>query len=435
MTRKTVVTLCAGSSGNHVLAADLGHRGTFEIRLVTSRPRAWSSQIECEEIRVLSDALPLFSPTWRKRYVGIIDAIHPWTEIETACDGADLVILTGPVHSHRAMLERVVPALARAKPTIVGTLFAQGGVDWIYRDVCRQHQLPADRHTLFGLKRFPYLCTTREYGRSARLMGRFPKIVAAISGHHPTRRTRARTLLRELFGKPVVELPSFLGCTLNLSNQILHPAISAPLLRGRASGPPTLPGPVALYGSCYAPGAANMCGLANEFRAVGEALESLVGTSITRYLGADPGVRLYLVTRQLVGRHLEGDRRYEALRDHFIAFCIRHNRRLEQAKLPLLRAASGEGFVPDFGSRFWKDDIPHGLCVVFGLGALLGIPMPRARAMILEHQAYMGKQYLLDDPEDPTDPFGRDRNETNAPQRYGVCDREALRIFLREYGM
>ncbi|MEM9459464.1 MAG: hypothetical protein AAGF11_35120 [Myxococcota bacterium] len=49
MKRKIVVTLCGGSSGNHVLAADLGRRGAFEIRQVTSRPRVWSPRVECRD--------------------------------------------------------------------------------------------------------------------------------------------------------------------------------------------------------------------------------------------------------------------------------------------------------------------------------------------------------------------------------------------------
>ena len=59
MARRTVVTLCAGSSGNHVLAADLGRRPEIELRLVTSDPAAFGPRIECEETLVLSDSIPL----------------------------------------------------------------------------------------------------------------------------------------------------------------------------------------------------------------------------------------------------------------------------------------------------------------------------------------------------------------------------------------
>ncbi|MCX4240335.1 NAD/NADP octopine/nopaline dehydrogenase family protein [Paraliomyxa miuraensis] len=420
MGHETVIVLCTGSSGNHVLAADLGRDPGFEVRLVSSRAASWSRRIACEETHVLSDALPFSSYTRLERREGTIAAIFPWEEVDRACDGADIVVLTCPVHAHRDVLERVLPALSR--PTIVGTLYAQGGFDWLVRDVCERLGLARPQHTWFGLKRFPYLCKAVDPGRSVRLMGRFPKIVAAL---HGPRRAEAKTLLRRMFGKPVVEVPSFLNCTLNISNQVLHPAISSPVLRHRPPGA-VFSEPVPLYGSIDLEGASNMCALANEIIAVAARLEPLTGISLVEHIGADPGVWMYLQFRRWLGRHFEGWRPYEVARDLCVATSIRHNRRLEQAMIPMVPGPRGEGLRPNFGSRFWLDDIPHGLCVVLGLGAIVGVQMPRARQLVLEHQAHMGKRYLGEDGSG----FGPELHETNAPQRYGIHDREGLAKFL-----
>ncbi|MCA9649801.1 MAG: NAD/NADP octopine/nopaline dehydrogenase family protein [Myxococcales bacterium] len=430
MARRTVVTLCAGSSGNHVLAADLGRRPEIELRLVTSDPAAFGPRIECEETLVLSDSIPLLSPTRTRRYAGTLDAVLPWERIDEACEGADIVVLTCPVHCHRELLRRVLPALSR--PTIVGSLFAQGGLDWIFRDLCRELDLPVGRHTLFGLKRFPFLCKAHERGRAVRLHGRFPRVVVAFAGREDeARRARARALLGELLRKPVVTLPSFVSCTLGLSNQVLHPALSGALLRGFVPGRDALAEAPRLYGDCPAAGGADMCRLAAEFLELASALEPLVGAPIRRTLGIDPGVRVYMEWRRWIGRHLEGGRRYERLRDGFVAWLLRHNRRLYPARLPTRPDPHGRGLVPDFGSRFWLDDIPHGLCVVYGLGVLMGVPMPRTRALVLEHQAYMGRRYLEEAPADPREPFGPDLDRSGAPQRYGVHDRAGLVGLLR----
>lgn len=413
-----------------MLAADLGRRPGLEVRVVTRRPEAWSTVVECEETRVLSDALPLLSPTRTQRFFGTVDAIHPWERIEEACDEADLVVLCCPVHVHRELLERVVPALHR--PTVVGSLFAQGGFDWVFRDVCREHDVPWSRHTLFGLKRFPFLCRARHRGRSAELFGRFPTVVAAFAGGDDRSRARARDGLGRLLGKPVVTLPSFASCALNLSNQVLHPTIAGAILRGFSPGRSVLSEAPRLYGACPPEGAADMCRLANEFLELASALEPLVGVPVRRTLGADPGVRIYMEWRERLGRHLEGQAAYEAFRDGFIAWTLRHNRRLYPARIPVVPAPWGRGVVPDFRSRFWLDDIPHGLCVVLGMGALVGVDMPRTRALVLEHQAYMSTRYLEEAPSDPRCPFPADALPlTNAPQRYGARDAAGLASLLR----
>jgi opine dehydrogenase len=423
--KRTIVTLCSGSSGSHVLAADLGRREDFELRLLTRNPEAWSERIECEEHRIASDTLPFVSSPRVESYAGTLAGIYGWESAAEACEGADIIVLACPVHCHRPLLERVLPALDSRRPTILGSLFAQGGFDWIYRELCEELDIPADRHTLFGLKRYPFLCRKERYGHSVSLFGRFPRIVAGFAGN-PALVDEARELLARMFEKPVTVLPAFVSCTLSLSNQVLHPGIGAAILRDYVPGLTRFSGPVPFYGSCTPAAVDSMLRMAHEIMSVGEALERSMGLSLTEQFGADPVFRTYVHWRRLVGRRLEGRHGYELLRNHVCDLLIRGNRRLEPAGFPLVPADDGSGFVPNFGSRFWLDDIPHGLCVVYGIGAILGVAMPEVRKMILLHQGWMKRDYLRAMPDDPHDPFGEERDRTNAPQRYGVRDRAAL---------
>jgi hypothetical protein len=95
---------------------------------------------------------------------------------------------------------------------------------------------------------------------------------------------------------------------------------------------------------------------------------------------------------------------------------FRFNQAFKQVPAPMLPSPDGTGFIPDLSSRFWWDDIPHGLCVLYGLGQVIGLEMPQIGELIRRHQAWMDKEYLRGDA------LGADFHETNAPQRYGVTD-------------
>jgi hypothetical protein len=107
---------------------------------------------------------------------------------------------------------------------------------------------------------------------------------------------------------------------------------------------------------------------------------------------------------------------------------FRSNQRLAPAKLPLVPAPDGNGMVVDFTSRFWRDDIPHGLCVVQGLAEIVGVELPRVREMITVHQGFMGKSYL----QAGSTLGGAHLAETNAPQAHGVWDLSGLRALLND---
>ena len=50
-------------------------------------------------------------------------------------------------------------------------------------------------------------------------------------------------------------------------------------------------------------------------------------------------------------------------------------------------------------SRFFVDDVPHGLCVALGLGEMLGFDLEKDTMMTLKVvrrlQSWMGKEYVL----------------------------------------
>jgi len=94
---------------------------------------------------------------------------------------------------------------------------------------------------------------------------------------------------------------------------------------------------------------------------------------------------------------------------------------------------------PNVNTRFFTDDVPHGLCILLGIGELLGFNLERDMSSILKTvrrlQRWMGKEYVL--------PKGaissgskivadaKDIFETSAPQAFGVNSIPEFQMFLK----
>ncbi|MCA9693961.1 MAG: NAD/NADP octopine/nopaline dehydrogenase family protein [Myxococcales bacterium] len=416
------LVLCGGGSGSHVLAADIGRRPGWRVRVLTSRPESWADHVECVEQLHRSDRYPV-AGVRRLEYRGAIEGAFGWERAGEALRGADVVVLVCPVHAHRPILERVVPELPRDRPVLLGSLFAQGGFDWILREL--DVQLPPEA-ALFGLKRYPFLCKAGEYGRRVELFGRFPQVVAAVDAPGAELRARAIATLGELLQRPVLELPSFLPCALNMSNQLLHPGIAWGHFHDYVPGQTVYPRQMRFYGDLNRRGVQAMEAIYRDLVALTRELARFTGLPLLEYLGIDPMMRwaVSLRMRVLHRRGIDGLGPLRYVEELFGPLTFRLNRRLNRILAPMIPAPGGHGFIPNVSSRFWADDIPHGLCVLAGLGRTLQLPTPRIDALIRGHQAIMGHRYLIGDE------LGPDFADTGAPQRYGVHDRAGLRALL-----
>jgi opine dehydrogenase len=87
-----------------------------------------------------------------------------------------------------------------------------------------------------------------------------------------------------------------------------------------------------------------------------------------------------------------------------------------------MRAVPG-GWAPDWSSRFFGEDIPHGLVVLRGLAELLDLPTPTIDRILLWAQRQMGREYLVDGRLS-----GADVRHSGAPQRFGISSLEQLPV-------
>ena len=82
--------------------------------------------------------------------------------------GTKIFIICGPAHIHQILLEKVAPFIE--KHSFVGTLYGQGGFDWMAHKVLG-NKIKKDNLTLFGLQNIPSICKTAIYGESISIIG------------------------------------------------------------------------------------------------------------------------------------------------------------------------------------------------------------------------------------------------------------------------
>ena len=79
------------------------------------------------------------------------------------------------------------------------------------------------------------------------------------------------------------------------------------------------------------------------------------------------------------------------------------------------------GFIPDFSSRFYTEDIPNGVCIIKALSQFVGVETPTIDYVLDWYFRMTGKEYFQKDGS-----FGKDIMETAIPQINGIQTVEDL---------
>jgi hypothetical protein len=303
------------------------------------------------------------------------------------------VLLCVPSHAESAALDRILPHLDRADACI-GSIPAPGGFDWKARAALRRH---GKQVAIFGLGYIPWMCKRIAFGSAARILGGKPVNVAAVL---PAERTAdVADLLAQILQTPVLDLGSFLNMTLHAGNQVLHPAIMYAMFRDWDGAP--LVEPPLFYEGVTTEAAALCEELSDEIQALKRVLEqALPGLSLPLALPLQQSLQLGY------GAAI-GD-------TSTLLATIASNRAYAGIRTPMLEVDGG--WVPNWDSRFFGEDIPHGLVVLRGLADLTGISLPRIDEILRWSQWKMGREYLVDGKLQ-----GRDIAESGAPQCHGIA--------------
>jgi hypothetical protein len=386
------VTICGCGNLGHVFAGLLSARDDLRVRVCVSTPE------KAAQLSRAMDARGGIAVRMRDgEFVGRPCLVT--SDPAEAIPGARLILLCVPSFVEEAVLERIVPYLE--PDALVGSVPAPGGFDWKARRVLRPKGKKA---VVFGVGVIPWMCKVSRYGEAVTVLGK--KLNNGVVAIPPNRTEEVADLMSHLLATPVTDIRTFLNITFVPGNQVLHPGIMYDMFHDWDGKP--LPGPPLFYETVSEPAADLLQRMSDELLTVCGALQTRI-----------PGLRLSAV----LPLHLSIQYGYGAdvLDPSTLRSTIATNRAYAGIRTPM-RQVEG-GCAPDFGSRFFHEDIPHGLVVVRGIADLVGVEVPTIDRVLLWAQRQMGREYLRDGRLD-----GRDIGETGAPQGFGIERAEDLVI-------
>jgi len=360
------IAICGGGNVAHVLAGLLSQRKGLETRVLTRKPDFWS-----ESIRVLDDQHR--STTGRPHVIS--------NQAGEVISGADLVILALPAYARATVLKTIAPHLTGN--VWVGSLPGGGGFDWLVQKALQDASASV---SIFGAQRVPYISRITHYGRE--VFGSPKKEGIAIAAVPQSRSSEIASILEDILQMPVSCLNNFLEITLATSNPILHPARMYTLFHNYET-------------------------------------EKFWQERILFYEGWDDAASELLIRmdREVhdIFARIPLDLSYILpLLEHYgVSNAQELTRKIsgiasfKEIPTPMLEIENG--FIPDFQSRYFTEDIPFGLLIIKGVAAIAGTATPVIDTVITWAQMMMHKEYIINGKLE-----GKDIAETLIPQNAGI---------------
>jgi hypothetical protein len=382
------VTICGCGNLGHVFGGLLATRQDLIVNILVSTPE------RAQELRSVTDAG--ITVTFADRQVTGTPQLVT-ADAGQAIPGSDIVILCLPSFVEEEILGRVLPHLKDG--AYVGAAPAPGGFDWKAQRILDQHGRTT---TVFGLAAIPWMCKIVTPGQEVRVLG--AKSFNAQVTMPGADSAQVSDLLGHLLQMPVLRLRSFLNMTLNPGNQLLHPGIMYDMFAGREGVP--IAEPPLFYESITGSAADRLQRMSDELLQIRVALEARIdGLQLSAVLPIGHSIL------QAYAEHITDASSLQAI--------IRGNRAYAGLRTPM-RPVDG-GFLLDENSRFFWEDIPHGLVVLRGLADLAGVAVPTIDEVLLWAQQVMDRVYLVDGRLD-----GPDVASSGAPQCYGISSLSQL---------
>lgn len=368
--KKNIVIVGGGNSA-HVLIPLLSE-ANFNITMLTSRPNDWSHTILLEYRNPNNEVLEVFS--------GKIDTI---TDDPASCiPNADYIILCMPVYQYRVALHRVAPHINRDKQVVVGTVYGQGGFNWMVDEIMQKYQLSNVTYFAFGL--IPWVCRTKEYGHTGITYG--VKVRNAVMVYPKEHFARIND---ELFDKicyrwfktgKVEQLDNFISITLSVDNQIIHPTRCYAICQeygGKWEHAEDVP---LFYKDYDAFSAQCLADLDDDYSKVRNRIKQLY-----------PDKDFHYMLNYLNLEHYTYNSSSSDIVDSFV-----NSPTLQAIRTPVIQDQDGSVEI-DKNGRFFMDDIYYGIAIVKWMAELLLIDVPMIDKLLHWAQELRGEQIISED--------------------------------------
>lgn len=193
------ICICGGGSLGHTIAGFVASQEGYNVSILTRQPGRWSQSLDIEDME-------------GRHYHGALSCVT--ASPSQVIPKADVVLLCLPGYGIRATLEQIKPYVRES--TFVGSVVSSTGFFFMAAEI-----LPSTV-PVFGFQRVPFIARTREYGKSAYLLGYKSGLSVAIENTTVEKKQKFISLLEQVFHIPVKLLNSHYEASLTNSNPLLH---------------------------------------------------------------------------------------------------------------------------------------------------------------------------------------------------------------------
>ena len=318
------ICICGGGNLGHVVSGFLAAKGQCRVSLLTRHPNRWSRSVN---VNTPDDCV----------LTGTIDSISD--NPSSLIPDANVVLLCLPGFAIQDELLRIKPFLMPR--TAVGSVVSSTGFFF----EAMKHLPPTT--PLFGFQRVPFIARVVEYGKTASLLGFKDSLSVAIE--QTEEKESLRSLLEQLLHTPFALLSSHYEASLTNSNPLLHPARLYNLWSDWHEGV-VYPSQSFFYKEWTDEASELLLAMDREFFQLLRRLpvrENCIPTILNYYESSDAPS----LTRKL--------RSIQAFKDILS---------------PMKKVENG--YIPDFASRYFMEDFPYGLGIVWQLAKKYQVNVP-----------------------------------------------------------
>ena len=364
------ITIVGGGSSAHTVAPLLANLG-FTVTILTSKPNLWKKTLKVE----------FHSKNGEVEKI-VEGKIHLATSDEKiALKGAEIILLCMPVSQYFKGLLKIGKHIPQNKEVWLGSIYGQGGVNWIYNEIKEKFSLNKLVYFSYGL--IPWICRTKEYGAIGITYGaKYINIVSVFP------KNKFSELNSDLFKQISLErsgasktyqADNFLSLTLSVDNQIIHTARMYGLYLKNKQGWKTLDEVPYFYKEFDESSADILKMLDADYEKVRQRIRKLYPAESFDYM------LNYLDLERFTNSSSN-----ENIKESFV-----NSKTLGQIKTPVMK--EGEIYILDKNSRFFTDDIFYGIAIVKWLADKYKLEVPMIDELLNWSQSYLNLDLFKND--------------------------------------
>lgn len=212
--KTTNITILGGGSSAHTLIPLLS-KANRNINIITSNPSLWGEKVTTEWQEANGEVRQVFE--------GSLNLAS--SDPKEVIPASDVIIFCMPVHKYNEALQLIAPFINPNRAVLVGTVYGQGGFNWMVSNVKSKFNLT--KLECFAIGLIPWICRIKEYGKVGITYG--AKSVNVVTFDKSAKYTIEKQELfhdicQKWFDKGEFRVSdNFISLTLSVDNQIIHP--------------------------------------------------------------------------------------------------------------------------------------------------------------------------------------------------------------------